>query len=863
MNPLGRRLGLLVACGLTIAAPIPFGAVSSTAIAGLSIALAVGLLAVWTDRETTTSIPTWLLSLLIVSAGLPWVYLVPLPAGWIDQLSPRLAAEARLALAAPSADPELVATEQLLSTIVGVDRTEVVWRPLAADWDGALNGALKSTLIAGCFLLAWMTASTRSSRRLIAVALGCSAFGQAAYGLAEALSNHHQILGVPKTHYLPLPSGTFVCPNHWAALLSLGLFAVIGLIIGFARHEHDGDGASRWARMMLSSTALAVIAVALLWSSSRAALAALGIGLSVLVAALLWRRGRDQGEADSSRGLNAALGVTALLAIVSVAGAVMMRPPVPLEDDLARVSQDLSGRTMLWAPAWEARAEFSPLGSGVGTYPAVQPLFRPRSFPVQASHAHNDYIEFAVELGWLGLLLPLVWIAAIGLGSTRLFARARDRALTAAFAAALLALALHEAVDFSLQLAGVAVPAALLAGALLAPLPWGPSVAGTSDAGGRRWVALTFALVAASGAMLSLAAPRSGWLLSPNSARAHTYTVIDDLAARLKRGDPPSQDQVKEIVGSAWLAARAAFDRSPLRSDGSLAVWFAAQAVASSRAAGDSLPTGFERYSAHLLEQAERLDPADRQRRLTIARLWLASGDAARAARLVRDVLTDSPELAEQAYTILGGKSMELADLMAATPNRPRSAMELIRHLRLRKDYSGAAIVLERAFSQHSDDWQLRLNYAALQRDRGDAAAAYRTLERAEVPADPSSRVTWLSYLAQTAAAARQFPAAERALSELERLGIDRRQLALQRARLAVGEGRPEQAIEMLRAVLQDRDIDWPEPSIQLQALLLLGQLLAETGDYGAALPYYRAAQRIDPQNAQALAFLAMLSRVN
>lgn len=864
MNVLGRRLGLLIACGLAIAAPIPFGATSSVAVAGLAIAVAIGLLAVWRDRETTAAVPAWLFCLLIVSAGLPWLYLVPLPAAWVDHLSPRLASEAQLALASPNADPALASTERELFQLVNSVRSETAYRPLAVDWDGALNGALRYTLIASCFLLAWMTASTTSSRRVVAAALGVSAFGQAAYGLAESLSHHHQILGVPKIHYLPLPSGTFVCPNHWAALLSLGLFAVIGLIVGSSRHEHEGtgDGASHWARMALSGTAMAVIGIALLWSSSRAALAALGTGLLVFLLALVWRRSRNQSGPDPARRLNTALLFTALLAVASLVGAVMMRPPVPLEDDLARVGHDFSGRSAIWSTAWEARAAFSPLGSGIGTYPTVQALFRPRSQPVQASHAHNDYLESSVELGWLGVLLPLTWIVTIALGSFRLFARARDRALTAAFATALLALALHESVDFSLQLAGVAVPAALLAGALLAPLPWGPSAAATSEAGGRGWLALALAVMAAAGALLSMAAPRSGPLTSPDAARTYSQFVIGDLAARLQRNEVPSSDQTQDSVRSAWLAARNAFDRAPLRAEGALAVWFAAQAVAASRGVDEPLPQGFENYSAHLLEQAERLDRADRQRRLTIARLWLASGDNTRAARLVKDVLTDSPDRAEQAYTILGGASLELADLMAATPNLPQPAMALIRHLQRRQDRSGAAIVIERAYSQHSDFWPLRLNFAVLQRDRGRRDEAVRTLESGQAPSDPVSRKSWFGVLAQVAADAKQFAVAERALTELERLGEDRRSLALQRARVAVGAGQPAQAIELLRAVLQDRDIDWPESSVQLQALLLMGQLLATSGDYSTALPYYRDAQRIDPQNAQARAFLEMLSQV-
>lgn len=90
------------------------------------------------------------------------------------------------------------------------------------------------------------------------------------------------------------------------------------------------------------------------------------------------------------------------------------------------------------------------LGSGAGTY--VNWWTRERDVPVQTEEAHSLYLETLAELGPLGLAL-VVAALALPLARTR-----RDD-----LAAAVAAFAVGATVDFDWELAGVTVPAILLA----------------------------------------------------------------------------------------------------------------------------------------------------------------------------------------------------------------------------------------------------------------------------------------------------------------------------------------------------------------------------------------------------------------
>ena len=109
-------------------------------------------------------------------------------------------------------------------------------------------------------------------------------------------------------------------------------------------------------------------------------------------------------------------------------------------------------------------------GIGAGSYYGVFPKYRTNEFPGLVDHAHNDYIEFASELGLIGFIplslfvLVSLW-AAIRAQSLRRSQLMRGMAFASVMGIS--AILIHSTVDFNLQ-----IPANALMFIFLCALAW-------------------------------------------------------------------------------------------------------------------------------------------------------------------------------------------------------------------------------------------------------------------------------------------------------------------------------------------------------------------------------------------------------
>jgi len=862
-----RRVALGIAALLAVAAPLPFGATTPGARAALALAIGVGLLLVLRDLARLPVPPSRFAALAGATLALLALYFVPLPAGLLERIEPRAVAEARKSLALAGEDPALAAAEARLLEEAGARRTVPAARSLAQDAGGRLDGTTRVLLGLGAFLLALLSAGNEPGRRILAGALAVSAFLQASYGLAEALSGHYHILWRARTSYLGLPSGTFVCPNHFAALLSLGLFATLALLAA-RRHRGEEEETSfeRGARLLLGVTAAAVLVIAMTWSSSRAGLGAAGIGL------LLWLLLGIRRLVTSPRG-RAALVLGVLVAGVLVAGSIWMRPPTPLQEDLETVSLGWGGRTAMWRTGLRIEKDFRWFGIGPGCTRWVHPLYRPPEQGAHVSHLHNDWLEWKVETGWPGMLLLLGWVAAVAAGGFALLRHGRrgERALTLGLGCSLLALGIHEFVDFSLQLPGVAVPAALAAGTLLAPLAWGPG-RGSGPRARTAWkLVLAFSAAAVLLAGLAthvaarprLAVDRLGIpaLADPGALAGEAHRQVVLAVRQAARADAVPRERLLGRAARALRLLRVAEVTAPLRPAIRRELWAAAQAWAHLRVPGTPLPAGFAALTRAWLHRAEELAPVDRANLLTLARTWLALGDRREAYRLVRKFLRLAPSRAAEAYDLLGEAASDLGTLMEATPNTPDAAYRLALWLRKHRDRSGARIVLERALARHPDDARLRRLLALTLLDQGRYEEALSVLAGRPLPEDPRERRSWLATLATLHAVTGDGSALEDDCRRLVEAGEDPRVVAIARARFAIRQKRRDEAIRLLREALASPGPPLPRKR-RLEALLVLGNALRAEGRNREALEVYREARKLAPDHPAIRSFFERLRRV-
>jgi O-antigen ligase len=109
------------------------------------------------------------------------------------------------------------------------------------------------------------------------------------------------------------------------------------------------------------------------------------------------------------------------------------------------------------------------MGSGLGTFQDVFPAYRLEIGNWVWDKAHNDYLELVLGLGLpaaLAVVVALVWLALKALRG--FFKRRRDTAFAATAVAVSVLVALHSAVDFSLQIQANTLAFALLLGLGLA-----------------------------------------------------------------------------------------------------------------------------------------------------------------------------------------------------------------------------------------------------------------------------------------------------------------------------------------------------------------------------------------------------------
>ena len=252
------------------------------------------------------------------------------------------------------------------------------------------------------------------------------------------------------------PVGTFANANHFATLLLVTVPVLAALMVSQWRSPRDTQ--RRSFNLALASAAAAVLAIGILQSGSAAVLL---IGPPVVAATLLMAL--RLGPRRLRQGLVA---VGALVLIASAVVAVLGEK-FPGWGTNASVAT----RAEFWANSMTIARDHALTGTGFGTF---QQAYRSYEDPAISdrwflNHAHNDYVEIAVEGGIPALLL-------LGLFLIWWFARAWDAWLATrnsieekAAAVASAAILLHSAFDYPLRTAAIAAVmamcVALMAGA--------------------------------------------------------------------------------------------------------------------------------------------------------------------------------------------------------------------------------------------------------------------------------------------------------------------------------------------------------------------------------------------------------------
>lgn len=236
-----------------------------------------------------------------------------------------------------------------------------------------------------------------------------------------------------------LATGFFANSNHMAGLLlaTIPFIAALGVTV----RDRAKDLRLRSAAMALVGAGLLVVVLGLFLNGS---LAGYGLGFPVVLASLLMMFGVRSGLA------RAAMTVIGIASVV----AVVMLLVSPINGGAAT---SVSSRQAIVSNGTALIGDFNVAGTGLGTF---EKAYRLKDDPNRVdryyvNHAHNDYLELAIETGLPGIILLLLFLAWWGRSVWELTRSPAADQFAFAGAIATATMLLHSAVDYPLRTAAL------------------------------------------------------------------------------------------------------------------------------------------------------------------------------------------------------------------------------------------------------------------------------------------------------------------------------------------------------------------------------------------------------------------------
>jgi len=438
-------LWLLVAFGVIL-----FGAVYPWAYTPLLIAAAAtGAYGWWSSPPRHRQAARGVVVALLGVAAVVVVQLLPLPPAWLNRVSPAT---------------DAVARQFDLSYAASQASTGTAPHPMSIGPAATIKGL--AFLLALSIFLAGATAMMPRVRVkwLIRRVAGLGLV-MALFGIVQRGTFNGKLYWV----WTPINTagnafGPFVNRNHFAGWMLMAAALTAGYVCSLMvqhgprrqltwRQRIASMSSSDANRLLFASCALAVMVLSIVWTLSRSGIAAFAVAtglLSILVSARFRGRRRI---------------VTVMFLLIVVVFAVSWRGVDTVYDWFSRTST-LEWRFELWRDTLAIVRDFRWFGTGLNTY-GISTLVYPMSDSTRhAMEAHSDYVQILSEGGIFLAAAAAFAVLQVARAIRAAFAQPQTASLYWVRAGAtlgLIAMAIQELTDFSLQMPGNAVLFVLLA----------------------------------------------------------------------------------------------------------------------------------------------------------------------------------------------------------------------------------------------------------------------------------------------------------------------------------------------------------------------------------------------------------------
>jgi O-antigen ligase/tetratricopeptide (TPR) repeat protein len=280
--------------------------------------------------------------------------------------------------------------------------------------------------------------------------------------------------------------GPFINRNHFPSYVNFCICLGLGLFLrsmqGRGGKYQRSTGGQKvpvsyatggWSEILQHPLAVwvlipvAVCITAVMASLSRGGILAMVVAL--VMAALLWRRRTSTQSA-----------MAILLIPVLALGILLWYGAAPTIERFENEEYTEEGRFTIWKASLAAFQQFPWVGSGLGTFPFVEPLYRPATAnqTMIHLHAHNEYMEALVEGGIIRLLITLALVfLVLRIGWKALDPRrgTPEPALILGCWAGCVTLAVQSFGEFGIHMPAIVATLAVVAGMLVGISPQRPS----------------------------------------------------------------------------------------------------------------------------------------------------------------------------------------------------------------------------------------------------------------------------------------------------------------------------------------------------------------------------------------------------
>ena len=337
--------------------------------------------------------------------------------------------------------------------LLGMD---LPWLPISLTDDRTVRSALGLLVPIASYLAARQL--DEAGVRRVATIMVLIACGSVLLGLAQLLGGESSPLRLYAITNRSDPVGLFANANHFTTFLLVAMpLAMAGL--QRAQATRGRSTLSKYARY-LGYGAAAICALGVLSIGSNAGRLLL---IPALVGAILLGPGQALLERRQT-GRLVALGLAAFggLMVLSLTSGVMAD----------KVGTSAKSRTVMSATTLSAARKFLPVGSGLGSFPAIYLMESggKRSNREWTNHAHDDPAEVALELWLPGLALMAVFAGWLFVNTARVWGEPGRRwRLPQAAALGSMLVVIHSIVDYPLRSAAIAAVFGFMLAAMLQP----------------------------------------------------------------------------------------------------------------------------------------------------------------------------------------------------------------------------------------------------------------------------------------------------------------------------------------------------------------------------------------------------------